>query len=679
MAAGSSSNGDVVTRDLVQDGRVLTITTTLGANVVGVEYLEGTEEVSQPFEYHLRLLSYNNEIDCASLLQSSVTVGITLPDGSSRYLNGIFSRFSQGQGTSQDFYVYEATMVPSIWLLSLSRNCKIFQNMTVPAIVQQVLQDAGITAVSMSTTGTYTARDFCVQYRETTLDFISRLLEEEGIYYYFAHQNGTHTITFADTSKSATAISSDAFSYSGAEKHGPAGTNIYSLTRTYQPCSQTVVVQDYGFMAPSQTQQATTTSTADSTIGEYFEYPGDDSNNMVDAATSTDSTTLSTTTFAKTRIEELETFTCTIEGEADIATFSPGYKITIENHEVSDINTDYFLDSVSHEALDTTYRTSPDKAGGYSNTYHAIPLATVYRPSRKTSKPVVYGPQTAVVVGPSGQEIYTDQYGRVKVQFFWDRVGTNDENSSCWMRVSQIWAGKNWGWITIPRIGQEVIVSFLEGDPDRPIITGRVYNGDQTVPYTLPDNKTQSGIRSRSSMSGQSANYNEIQFEDNKGSELITVHAEKDMLTEVENNDTQTVDNNRTITVKGTHTETITKDTSITITQGNHTLDVQTGNHSITVDKGNHSMTVSVGNHSVTVDTGNQSINVNTGSQSTTVTQAISITSMESITLTVADSSIEITPTNINLSAPMINISAEGIVGMSGAVVQIEGDITLIN
>lgn len=671
MAAGSTSS-EIVDRSLVQDGRLLQITTTLPDGTLALEVFTGTEEVSKPFEFHLRLLSYKPDIDCASLLKTSVTVNVALDNTESpeyRSFNGIFSRFSSGQSTSQEFYLYEATMVPSVWLLSLTRDSKIFQNKTVPQIVQQVLSDAGISNVSMNTQATYQQREYCVQYRESALDFISRLLEEEGIYYYFAHEKSKHTITFADNSKSA-AASLGTFAYSDSEKGGPSGGGIYSLTRLYEPCSNKVVLQDYDFTAPAQTQKADSAALVSYASGEFFDYPGDDGNQKA---------TLSSTSYAKVRMEEFEAFTCTIEGMSEYVPFQPGSNITVEKHPLDDINADYFVVSVTHDATETTHRTSDNQGASYSNRYRAIPKDTVYRPPRVTAKPVLTGPQTAVVVGPSGEEIYTDQYGRVKVQFFWDRVGGKDENSSCWVRVSQIWSGKNWGWVTIPRIGQEVVVSFLEGDPDHPIIIGRVYNADQTVPYALPDNKTQSGIKTRSSPQGGSENYNELWFEDKKGEEKITFHAEKDMETFVENNDTQTVKVDRTITVEGKHTETITKDTSITITEGNHSLDVQTGNHTIKVDQGNHSMTVSMGNHSVEVDLGNQSVKVNAGSQSTFVMQGITHESVESITLTVGASSIQITPTNINLSAPMINISAEGIGALSGAVVQIEGDITLIN
>jgi type VI secretion system secreted protein VgrG len=251
----------------------------------------------------------------------------------------------------------------------------------------------------------------------------------------------------------------------------------------------------------------------------------------------------------------------------------------------------------------------------------------------------------------------------VKVQFYWDRLGQKNETSSCWVRVSQIWAGKNWGWVTIPRIGQEVIVDFLEGDPDRPVITGRVYNADQATPYALPANQTQSGIKSRSSKGGGSENFNEIRFEDLKGSEMITVHAEKDMETTIEHDDTQTVQNNRTITVDGTHTETITKDTTITIQQGNHSLTLNQGNQSITLDMGNQSTKISLGNQTTNVELGE-----------------ISTEAMQSITLTVGASSIKIDQMGVTIQGMMIKINGELTTDVeAGVLLTAKGAITMIN
>ncbi len=367
----------------------------------------------------------------------------------------------------------------------------------------------------------------------------------------------------------------------------------------------------------------------------------------------------------KVRIEEQEATQAMVTGSGRCRAFLPGYKFKLNNHFRSDADIEYALLRVRHLASDNTYTASDRDAAPfeYINHFDAIPAAVPYRPPRVTPKPVVHGVQTAVVVGKSGEEIWVDQYGRVKVQFFWDRLGKKDENSSCWVRVSQIWAGKGWGWITLPRIGQEVIVDFLEGDPDRPIITGRVYNADQTTPYPLPDNQTQSGIRTRSSKGGRSSNYNEILFEDKSGEEKLSIHAEKDMDTSVENDDKQLVENDRTISVKGKHTETITKDT---------TIEIEEGNYSMTIDSGNETRTLKQGNQTVGLKLGNISVKCDLGS--------ITMEAMQSITLKVGQSSIKIDQTGVEVKGMMIKVTGDAITQVSGeAMLTLKGGITMIN
>ncbi|MBV8572659.1 MAG: type VI secretion system tip protein VgrG, partial [Acidobacteriaceae bacterium] len=342
--------------------------------------------------------------------------------------------------------------------------------------------------------------------------------------------------------------------------------------------------------------------------------------------------------------------------------FTSGYKFDLSDHYRSEVNGSYLLTKVTHEASAPHYVAAdgtPDYT--YRNEFDAIPVKTPFRPSRITPKPRVKGSQTAIVVGKDGEEIYVDKYGRVKVQFYWDRLGKKDENSSCWIRVSQIWAGKNWGWMTIPRIGQEVVVDFLEGDPDRPLIVGRIYNAEQMPPYTLPDKSTQSGIKSRSSKGGGSDNFNEIRFEDKSDNEEIYIHAQKDMKTEVEHDDSQTVDNDRTIEVKGAHTETITKDTTITVKEGNHSL---------TLDQGNQATKISMGNQSTQVSLGSASHEA-----------------MQQIELKVGESSIVLTQEGITIKGLMISI--EGTVQLEAkavlttvsadAMMTVKGGITMIN
>jgi type VI secretion system secreted protein VgrG len=625
------------------------IATDLGDNELVLHRLSGAEAISSPFEFRIGMLSENQQIDLQSLLRTSATISIPLPDGSFRYINGAWRQIEHVENGKEKLAVYEGVLVPSLWFLSLTSDCRIFQNMTAPDIVSKVLQDSAITDVKVNLQKSYPQREYCVQYRETRLQFVSRLLEDEGIFYFFEHTSGKHTIVLADDpSAIADCPGQSAADFSLHQKAWGDQDGVEELQPRASVYTGKVSLTDYDFEKPRNSLLVNVGSK-----DEFYDYPGNYSDRS-------DGDRIS-----NIRLEQEEVQRNSVRGKSRCRAFLPGYKFKLNGHFRRDTDIEYALTSLTHEAVDNTYFASDKDLQPfvYSNVFEAIPASNVLRPSLVTPKPVVKGVQTAVVVGKSGEEIWVDSYGRVKVQFFWDRIGTNDENSSCWVRVSQAWAGKGWGWVSLPRIGQEVIVDFLEGDPDRPIIIGRVYNADQTTPYTLPGNQTQTGIRTRSSKGGGTSNYNEILFEDKQGSELLSIHAEKDMNTSVENDDTQTVDNNRTITVKGTHTETITKDTAIEITQGNY---------SMTIDTGNETRTLKQGNQSVTLNTGNISVKCDLGS--------VTVEAMQSITLKVGGNSITIDQSGINVKGLMVQISGETTTQVSGeALLTLKGGITMIN
>jgi type VI secretion system secreted protein VgrG len=640
-----------------------------------LEQFSGTEALSTPFEFKLRLLSPNAELDLQSLLRTPATVYLVLADGTDRTLNARFRSLKQSQegeglviaerpglyNPARELTVYEGILVPQVWFLSLTSDCRIFQNLSVPDIVEKVLKDAGVTDLrfALQDRSVYKKRDYCVQYRESHLNFISRLLEEEGIYYFFEHEEKKHTIVFADNStiaatcpKQPTAIY--AFSQSGWVSGQEDG--VINLERLEQAHTGKVGLTDYFFETPSANLRANLGQKDE----EVYDYPG----KYTDVEEGN--------RYARIRLEERESEQFLLNGISRCRSFRPGYLFKLKEHYRKDTNQDYFLISVTHEALDSSYRHGDDEASSYRNTFTAIPKTVHYRPPQRAIKPIVRGPQPGLVVGKAGEEIWVDKYGRVKVQFYWDRLGKKNEESSCWIRVSQIWAGKNWGWMTIPRIGQEVIVDFVEGDPDRPIITGRVYNAEQMPPYTLNANQTQSGIKSRSSKEGGAANFNEIRFEDLKGSEMFTMHAEKDMDTFVEHDDTQTVQNNRTIKVDGTHTETIKKDTTITITEGNHSLTLNQGNQSITLDMGNQATKLSMGNQSITLSMGNQSTKLDLGMSTTEA--------MQSIELKVGQSSILVNQIGVTIKGMMITIEGNAITQVKGdGLLILKGGLTMIN
>ena len=540
------------------------ITTPLGPDVLLFHTMHAREELSRVGECRLDLLSLKSDIKLDDILGKSVTIKLALQDDSTRYFNGFVTRFSAG-GSYGRYRLYYATVHPWLWFLSRTADCRIFQDKTVPEIVKIVLGEHPTNSFKESLTGSYAKWDYCVQYRETDLNFVCRLLEQEGIYFYFTHADGKHTMVLTDSYSGHKAFQKKAVPFIAPEdlaRKDIEHVDALTLTREMQP---TVYVHDdYDFERPSvdlKTQKTVSRSYANS-AAEIYDYPGEytqkaDGDHLASA-----------------RIDELAAQFETVQGASNVKAMSVGSLFTLEKSPRADQNIEHLVVAASYDLQYSDYEAMPDRGGAeYRCGFVAMSSKQQFRPKRVTPKPFVQGPQTAVVVGPGGEEIYTDKYSRVKVMFHWDRLGKKDENSSCWIRVSHPWAGKQWGAVAIPRIGQEVIVDFLEGDPDQPIITGRVYNAEQMPPYALPANKTQTGIKSRSSMSGSPDNFNEIRFEDKKGSEQLFIHAEKNQDIEVENDEThwvghdrkKTIDNDETTHVKHNRTETVGDNERISI------------------------------------------------------------------------------------------------------------------
>lgn len=642
-----------------QQERLLKIKTPLGETQLVLERLEGVEELSRLFEFQVTMLSENWEIDAKALLRKPATISILLSDGTERFFHALFANFCQEGPASEKLMVYKATLVPKLWFQTLNSDCRIYQEKTTREIVELLLKEAGVTDFSFRLNGTYPKREYCVQYRESTFNFIARLLEEEGIFFFFEHEKTKHTIVFCDHSpgrallpEQKVAMFANEAGWTMNKKDG-----VTVLFRQEQAHTGKVSLTDYFFEKPKVNLAV---SQAGKEPEEIYDYPG-----RYTEIKEGDR-------YARVQLEERECQQYVVDGAGRCRAFRPGFLFELKGHYRTDTNQEYFITSVQHQIVDTSYRSSDGLAHDYNNRFTAIPKKVPFRPARLARKPVVQGPQTAVVVGKSGEEIWVDKYGRVKVQFFWDRKGKKNETSSCWVRVSQAWAGRNWGWVTLPRIGQEVIVDFLEGDPDCPIITGRVYNDDQMPPYALVANQTQSGIKTRSSKGGGTADFNEIRFEDKKGQEMFTIHAQKDMDTTVENDDTQLVQRNRTITVDGTHTETIKGNTTITITEGNHTR---------TINKGNKTTTIKMGNETTTLDMGNQSTQLKMGNKSTKLDLGKAVTeAMQSIELKVGASSIKVDQTGVTIKGMMITIEGSTMTQVKGnAVLILKGGVTLIN
>jgi type VI secretion system secreted protein VgrG len=575
-----------------QQKRLITIDTPLGKDTLLLQAFNCTEGISKPFNLSADLLSENHSVSFKDIVGKQVTVSVHLAGDHKRFWNGYVSRFACARRDNR-FTYYHAEIVPWLWFLTRTADCQIFQQKTIPDIIKKVFQDHGFQDFQDRTQGSYVQRDYVVQYRETAFNFVSRLMEEYGIFYFFEHDQSSHKLILADKPQvhkncpgqhkvrfnytpGATLLQEDIVQSWGAEQELRPGK--YALT-------------DYNFQTPNTSLMANVQTVAEiggNTKYEIYDYPG-----MHTKKSEGDTVT-------KLRMEEEEALHHVISGSGNCRSFASGYKFNLDEHTRSDMNGDYLLTDMTHTASvgDAYSGSGGTSEETYSNHFICIPFAVPYRPQRLTPKPSVQGPQTAVVVGPAGEEIYPDKYGRVKVQFHWDRLGKKDENSSCWVRVSQPWAGKNWGAINIPRIGQEVIVEFLEGDPDRPIITGRVYNDDQMPPYTLPDNMTRTTFLSRSTKSGGSANFNELRFEDKKGSEQIFLNAEKDMDHRVENDSREYIGNDRHLIVKNDQKEKVQGEQHIQIVKdrnekvgGDASLEV-TGNQN---DKVGQNMSLQVG------------------------------------------------------------------------------------
>lgn len=558
----------------IQEHRLIALDSPLGANVLLLQEFSGVESISRLFNFQLRLLSENPSIVFNKIVGQRVAISLVLPDKSKRHFNGFVSRFSCMGGDNR-FTFYHAEIVPWLWFLTRTADCQIFQQKTIPEIIKKVFQDHGFQDFQDRLQATYPQREYVVQYRETAFNFVSRLMEEYGIFYFFEHDASSHKLILADkpqVHKNCPVQYKVRLDYSGTSLVTEDVVQSWGAEEELRPGKYALT--DYNFQTPNTSLMAsveTVDKIGGNTQYEIYDYPGIHTKKAEGDA------------LTKLRMEEEEAVHHLVTGSSNCRSFASGYKIHLDAHSRSDQNGDYLLTEVTHSASvgDSYSGTGGDAEETYSNHFICIPASVPFRPQRVTPKPVVQGPQTAVVVGPSGEEIYPDKYGRVKVQFFWDRLGKKDENSSCWVRVSQPWAGKNWGSVNIPRIGQEVIVDFLEGDPDRPIITGRVYNDDQMPPYKLPDNMTRTTFMSRSTKGGGSSNYNELRFEDKKGSEQIFLNAEKDMDHRVENDSREYIGNDRSLIihanqrelvegdkhghVKGVHQEKIEQDASLQV------------------------------------------------------------------------------------------------------------------
>ena len=630
-----------------QKDRLLAIATPLGEDFLLLNKFKATEEISRLFSCEVELLHEENEeghepteVDPTAIIGKGVTISIKQKDGTSRTLSGIVNSFARGDRTTR-FSYYTATIVPHVWILTQNIQSRIFQRKSVADILKEVLEGFEVT---YEIQGNFKPRNYCVQYRESDFAFISRLMEEEGFYYYFEHSGGTHKLIIANTAQSHrdTPSKTEIDYFTKATNEDVVVSTIRDLWVDCNLQTGKIALRDYNFQLPTNkldVQQPSLFNVGDNQKLEHYDFPAGYARKYdgIDQGGGESASDLQEIFEDNRRTVEswmysLDSKYKVFAGHSDCSSLTAGYRFNLKNHPKNDFNGQYLMTSISHVAEQVpVYVADDDNPEPYKSTFNCIPHgsgAPEFRPERITAIPVIQGAQTATVVGPSGEEIFTDKYGRVKVQFHWDRHGKNDSDSSCWIRVAQTWASKGWGSMFIPRVGMEVVVNFIEGDPDRPIITGCVYNPETMPAYKLPDEKTKSGLKSNSSKGGDG--FNEFRIEDAKGKEQIFVHGQKDMDIRVLNDTKETILNDRHMEVHNDQKEEVKKDKHLTV--GGDQNEEVTGTVSLTAQnlqekiKQDYAIEAEMGAHikggmnvvveagtSLTLKVGGNFININSG------------------------------------------------------------------
>ena len=529
---------------LTQATRIATLTTPLGGDTLVFQSLSIGEELGRLFSVDIKAGSERGDLKADDLLGKGVSVELQCPRGGVRYFHGFVSRFSRIPRPGTRYFSYQLTAVPWLWFLTRQSDCRIFQNKKLEDILRDVFGRRGFSDFKFQLSGNYTPWEYCVQYRETDFNFVSRLMEQEGIYYYFEHEKDKHTAVFADSPAAHQPFPKyEKLTFTALTTfHERDQEHVYDWVAESRHHSGKHEYTDYDFTRPNadlKTPESNPGKFAHSDL-EIYDYPGEYYKRSDGEQ------------WSRIRLEEIRSDRETFQGGGDVTGLATGRKFTLsEGPSPADVG-EYLVIASSVDLQSNIYETG--NAGEMGDSYHctftAIKASDQFRPARLTPKPMIHGLQTAVVTGPKGEEIYTDKYGRIKVQFFWDREGKKDENTTCWIRVAEVWAGKRWGSTFTPRIGQEVVVSFLEGDPDRPMVIGSVYNGEQMPPYLgegldakhKHDPKV-SGVKSCSTKGGQG--YNELRFDDNKGKEQVFIHAEHNMDVRAKNDSMERIIGNR--------------------------------------------------------------------------------------------------------------------------------------
>ena len=528
--------------------------------------MTGFESVSGLFEYNIILVSKDANLQSRDIIGQSVTLKIDTKSKNNRYLNGVVTDFGYlyEDDDEESYHSYTCTVRPSFWYLTQNVDSRVFVNKSVLDITQEILASFDF-PFKIKCQKSYREYGFCVQYQESSFDFLSRLFEQEGVYYYFEHTNDSHELVIVDDIASLnTVIAPIQLPYHS--RQAAAGTPDHAYIDEWferdSLISTQFVAQEYNYTNSKVPMQSSSyVHDFNATKTEHYNfYTG--FTNSAEAQN-----------YSQIRSEALQAQTKSIQAAGNALNIAPGFTFTLNKHPHVASNTDYVILSASYDLEEAGYTTG-ENIGKFRISFCALPKSLTYRPPLRTSKPKILGTQAAIVTGPAGEEVYTNEYGDIKIQFHWDRYGKNDENSSNWVRVAQGSAGAGFGSINTPRIGEEVLVDFINGDADRPIVLGRLYNSVMTPPWGFPAAAKQSGIKSKS-FNSPLANFNELMFDDTAGSELVNFQAQRDLTSLIKNNEARTVNqdrtttigNNETVTVIGDRNETVQKNETIAVIQ----------------------------------------------------------------------------------------------------------------
>jgi len=628
---------------LKQDRRIAKLDVPpFGKDVLVLTRFDASEGLGELFEYRIGALSKEENADFDKAIGRNCSVTVSMY-GHDRVFNGVLVEAEWLGKGAEELHDYKLLLRPWLWLLSRTSNCRIFENQKAPDIIRTVFNDRGFSDYKFKLHGEFPMLEYCVQYRETDLDFVLRLMEQHGIYYYFEHTSNKHTLVLANSESSHEAVPNcatvpfNAFAGSGHEDR----ENLTHWLHQRRFCTGKVEYNDYDYLQPTADLISDAKGSAHYARSqmELYDYPGKYTKRSDGEK------------YAKWYLESEQALDERRHANGSAPSLFPGGLVSLEKHPTGSENRKYLIVRSTHSVTGQNYRSTDSEFDEeiYSGSYELQPSDRPFRMPIVTPEPRIYGIQTAKVVGKKGEEIDVDEHGRILLEFFWDRK----KKQSCRVRVAEVWAGKKWGGQFIPRIGMEVVVEFLEGDPDRPLVVGSVYNRDYKHPFDMPANKTQSGLKSDSSKGGNG--YNQVMFEDKKASEEINLHAQKDYKLTILDTEVREIGERFTAQTAGMNSR------KTTLLRGDDTLTIATGNQNLTVAM-NQSNTIGV----------SQSTSVG-ATQSTTVGATVSITAGALISLTCGGSSLVITPAGIFLHAPTIALASDGPLAIKGMPVAIAG------